>query len=218
MLKWQQLSEQSMRVVIYSNLIVFFNMRFELIYFSSLFLTVFGEYERSPPGVPPRNLSQPMGSKAISGEKDQNAATETIAADIKFHDPSEFVKTKSINQEPPAHHHEHKSHGHGLGEEMDEEHLKQHNKKKYVDFSKMTAKERAMHHFKELDLDNDGKVDGLEMYKKFKLDETEHGEDFEESHIIGEIEHALEEFDKNNDGYCTYIEYKAVYKRLHNEI
>ena len=178
--KWLKLSEQSMRDVIYSNLKVLFNMRFELIYFSSIFLTVFGEYERSPPGVPPRNLSKPvpiaMGTEAISGEKYQNAASETKAADIKFHDPSEFVKMNENNKETSGHHHEHKPHSHGLGEEMDEEHLKQHNKKKYVDISKMSAKERAMHHFKELDLDNDGKVDGLEMYKKFKLDGIEHGQ------------------------------------------
>ena len=217
MQKWLKLSEQSMIGVINTNLIVFFNMSFDLIYFSSLFLTVFAEYERSPPGVPPRNLSQPIATDVLLGEKDQNATAQAQAGDIKFHDPSEFVKREENKKEASGHQHEHTPHSHGLGEEMDEEHLKQHNKKKYVDVSKMSANERAMHHFKELDLDNDGKVDGLEMYKKFKLDEIEHGQDFEELHIIREIEHALEEFDINNDGYCTYIEYKAGFKRLHNE-
>ena len=93
--------------VVNSSLIVFLNMRFELFYFSSLFLSVFGEYERSPPGVPPRNLSRPIRTDALPGEKDQNAGANTQAKDIKFHDPSEFVETKEDNKEPSGYHHEH---------------------------------------------------------------------------------------------------------------
>ena len=65
------------------------------------------------------------------------------------------------NVEDPYH-----SHGHGIGEQLDEEHLKQHNKDEFIDFSKMSQGEIAMHHFRQFDLDNNGRVDGLEVLKK----------------------------------------------------
>ena len=49
-------------------------------------------------------------------------------------------------------------------------HMKEHEKEEFVDFSKMTQPQIIMHHFRQFDQNKDGKVDGLEMFKKIQRD------------------------------------------------
>ena len=48
--------------------------------------------------------------------------------------------------------------------------MKEHEKEDFVDFSKMTQAQIIMHHFRQFDQNKDGKVDGLEIFKKIHLD------------------------------------------------
>lgn len=120
------------------------------------------QYDRSSMGRPPRQPNQhyPLPS--------QN--------DIQFHDPTEFSRQESqAGDNPSPSKHEEKAHGHGIGEAMDAEHMKQHDKEEYVDLSKMSEDQLVMHHFRQYDLDKNGKVDGLEVFKKIQRDAAEHG-------------------------------------------
>ena len=171
------------------------------------------KYDRNPPGVPPR---QPY-EKTDSGAENNN---------IRFHDPSEYQKAYEPQKEHMAkatkkHNenqqqvNEHQPHKHGMGQAVDAEHMKQHNKEEYVDFSKMTKAETALHHFRQFDLDNNGRVDGLEVYKKIQLDAAEHG-DQEQSQedqdiLVKIVDNALEEYDMNKDGYIHYSEFYSAY-------
>jgi len=188
------------------------------------------QYDRSPPGVPPRQMHQNVPSSPPGG-------------DIKFHDPSEYQKTYEAqkkleseaikqsqnNQQPsassndnnnhiPGHQNKHKAHSHGMGEEIDAEHMKQHNKKEYVDVSKMSEAELAIHHFRQYDLDDNGRVDGLEIYKKIQMDAAEHGEATQSEDdwgiVVKVVDNALEEYDQNNDGHIYYAEFYKAYKKL----
>ena len=47
-------------------------------------------------------------------------------------------------------------------------HMKEHEKDEFVDFSKMTQGQIIMHHFRQFDQNKDGKVDGLEIFKKIQ--------------------------------------------------
>ena len=47
-------------------------------------------------------------------------------------------------------------------------HMKEHEKEEFVDFSKMTQGQIIMHHFRQFDQNKDGKVDGLEIFKKIQ--------------------------------------------------
>ena len=189
------------------------------------------QYDRSPPGVPPRQMHQNVPSPPQGG-------------DIKFHDPSEYQKTydaqkkvatdsikQSLNnqQHPeqsninnnhaPGYIEAHKAkHSHGMGEAIDAEHMKQHNKKEYVDVSKMSDAELAIHHFRQYDLDDNGRVDGLEVYKKIQMDAAEHGDSTQSeddwSIVVKVVDNALEEYDENKDGYIYYAEFYRAYKKL----
>ena len=187
------------------------------------------QYDRSPPGVPPRQMHQNVPSPPSGGE-------------IKFHDPSEYRKTleaqkleteaiqksqndqehsessKVNNNHIPGHQNKHKAHSHGMGQEIDAEHMKQHNKKEYVDVSKMSEAELAIHHFRQYDLDDNGRVDGLEVYKKIQMDAAEHGDSTQSEDdrgiVIKVVDNALEEYDRNNDGYIYYAEFYTAYKKL----
>ena len=48
--------------------------------------------------------------------------------------------------------------------------MKEHEKEKFVDYSKMSQAQVIMHHFRQFDQNNDGKVDGLEIYKKIQME------------------------------------------------
>ena len=48
--------------------------------------------------------------------------------------------------------------------------MKEHEKEKFVDYSKMTQAQVIMQHFRQFDQNNDGKVDGLEIYKKIQME------------------------------------------------
>ena len=115
------------------------------------------------------------------------------------------------NVEDPYH-----SHGHGIGEQLDEEHLKQHNKDEFIDFSKMSQGEIAMHHFRQFDLDNNGRVDGLEVLKKIQKDAREDGnKNLEISDtLINIVDNAMDQYDENSDGYIYYAEFYKVFKKL----
>ena len=188
------------------------------------------QYDRSPPGVPPRQMHQ-------------NAPAPPPGGDIKFHDPSEYQKSHDTqkkvepevikqainNQHPPeqpndntnhfpGHQSKHKAHSHGMGQEIDAEHMKQHNKKEYVDISKMSEAELAVHHFRQYDLDDNGRVDGLEIYKKIQMDAAEHGEASQSEDdwgiVIKVVDNALHEYDENKDGVIYYSEFYKAYKKL----
>ena len=49
-------------------------------------------------------------------------------------------------------------------------HMKEHEKDNFVDFSKMTQPQIIMHHFRQFDQNKDGKVDGLEIFKKIQME------------------------------------------------
>ena len=46
--------------------------------------------------------------------------------------------------------------------------MKEHEKEEFVDFSKMTQGQIIMHHFRQFDQNKDGRVDGLEIFKKIQ--------------------------------------------------
>ena len=46
--------------------------------------------------------------------------------------------------------------------------MKEHEKEDFVDFSKMTQAQIIMHHFRQFDQNKDGRVDGLEIFKKIQ--------------------------------------------------
>ena len=46
--------------------------------------------------------------------------------------------------------------------------MKEHEKDDFVDFSKMTQGQIIMHHFRQFDQNKDGRVDGLEIFKKIQ--------------------------------------------------
>ena len=158
------------------------------------------QYDRSPPGVPPR-LHQ------------QDVPPSPQKNDIKFHDPSEYQKVyesqKKAESEKLREHHKH-----GIGEEIDADHMKQHTKEKYVDFSKMSESEVAIHHFRQFDLDDNGRVDGLEVLKKIQMDASEHGDKDDSDIYIKIVDNALDEYDENKDGYIYYAEFYKAYTKL----
>ncbi|KAG7198077.1 hypothetical protein KM043_018245 [Ampulex compressa] len=88
-----------------------------------------------------------------------------------------------------------------------------------LDFSKMTAQEIEFHYFKVHDVDNNTKLDGLELlhaiqhsFHENRLADVEQGKrDIEGEDdlpwIVGLIDKVLKEDDLDNDGYLGYIEY-----------
>ena len=196
-------------------------------------------YRRSPPGVPPRhdfNDGSPQNQKqdtefrkspqyergptgVPSQSHQQELPTPPQKDNIKFHDPAEYQKTYDSQKNVEKQHlDQHNSHAHGMGEEIDAEHMKQHTKEEYVDFSKMSQAEIAIHHFRQFDLDDNGRVDGLEVFKKIRRDAAEHGTLHENNDdldvYISVVDNALNEYDENKDGYIYYAEFYKAYSKL----
>ncbi|XP_011877062.1 PREDICTED: multiple coagulation factor deficiency protein 2 homolog isoform X3 [Vollenhovia emeryi] len=90
-----------------------------------------------------------------------------------------------------------------------------------LDFSKMTEQEIEFHYFHIHDIDNNTKLDGLEILHA--LQHTLHENDEEDAiqsdidWIVGLIDKVLEEDDLNKDGYLEYVEYVLGRKRDHVE-
>ncbi|KAH0947178.1 hypothetical protein HN011_000192 [Eciton burchellii] len=89
-----------------------------------------------------------------------------------------------------------------------------------LDFSEMTKQEIEFHYFQSHDIDNNTKLDGLELLHA--IQHTFH-EDVEEDMIHPEdlpwiielIDKVLEEDDVNKDGYLEYVEYVLGRQRDH---
>lgn len=196
-------------------------------------------YGRSPPGVPPRHhfedgsqqnqkqdnefRKSPQYERGPSVVPQQLHHQEVPTAEekdnIKFHDPSEYQKTYDTQKNVEKQHQDnHNSHAHGMGEAIDTEHMQQHTKEEYVDFSKMSQAEIAIHHFRQFDLDDNGRVDGLEVFKKIRRDAADHGTLNEKNDdldiYIKVVDNALKEYDENNDGYIYYAEFYKAYSKL----
>ncbi|XP_012525242.1 multiple coagulation factor deficiency protein 2 homolog [Monomorium pharaonis] len=87
-----------------------------------------------------------------------------------------------------------------------------------LDFSKMTEQEIEFHYFQIHDIDNNTKLDGLEILHALQHTLHEHDEDVLQSDqdwIIELIDKVLEEDDLNNDGYLEYVEYVLGRQRDH---
>ncbi|KAL0123552.1 hypothetical protein PUN28_005810 [Cardiocondyla obscurior] len=85
-----------------------------------------------------------------------------------------------------------------------------------LDFSKMTEQEIEFHYFQIHDIDNNTKLDGLEIFHA--LQHTLHEEDemqMDSDFIVGLIDKVLEEDDLNNDGYLEYVEFVLGRQRDH---
>lgn len=88
-----------------------------------------------------------------------------------------------------------------------------------LDFSKMTEQEIEFYYFQIHDVDNNTKLDGLEIFHA--LQHTLHEESATESEqdlswIVELIDKVLEEDDLNNDGYLEYVEFVLGRKRDHD--
>ncbi|XP_014476295.1 PREDICTED: multiple coagulation factor deficiency protein 2 homolog isoform X2 [Dinoponera quadriceps] len=93
-----------------------------------------------------------------------------------------------------------------------------------LDFSKMTEQEIEFHYFKVHDVDNNTKLDGLEILHAiqhtFHENRLAENDDFNEDMqdlpwIVELIDRVLEEDDVNNDGYLEYVEYVMGRQRDH---
>ncbi|XP_035735147.1 multiple coagulation factor deficiency protein 2 homolog [Vespa mandarinia] len=100
-----------------------------------------------------------------------------------------------------------------------------------LDFSKMSEQEIEFHYFKVHDIDNNTKLDGLEILhaiqhtfhehnvvdedgRSFVDDEPQIQED-ELPRIVGFIDRVLEEDDLDNDGYLGYVEFVLGRRKDH---
>jgi len=209
----------------------------------------FAQHGRVAPGVNPNKYQPPV---------DQHQPPVAQQEDVKFHDPSEFgqqndipnqnnVQQPHINQPVPnnlnqneekpntekAHApHSHQAHGHGIGESLDADHMKEHEKDDFVDFSKMTQGQIIMHHFRQFDQNKDGRVDGLEIFKKIQRENEEHQSkqplthakskeeiQYDTDQLAETVDHAMTAYDENDDGYIYYGEfYRAHTKNANKDI
>ncbi|GAB1863965.1 Multiple coagulation factor deficiency protein 2-like protein [Camponotus japonicus] len=89
-----------------------------------------------------------------------------------------------------------------------------------LDFSKMTEQEIEFYYFKIHDIDNNTKLDGLEILHALQHTLHEDGEETQSeqdlSWIVDLIDKVLAEDDVNNDGYLEYVEYVMGRKRDHD--
>ena len=99
---------------------------------------------------------------------------------------------------------------------MDKEHIKQHSSDEFVDFSKLSQGEIAMHHFRLLDLDAYGRVDGLEVLKRIQMDAREDGNKNVKvsDTLVNIVDNAMDQYDEKRDGYIHYAEFYTEYKKL----
>ncbi|EZA46438.1 multiple coagulation factor deficiency protein 2 homolog [Ooceraea biroi] len=91
-----------------------------------------------------------------------------------------------------------------------------------LDFSKMTKQEIEFHYFQSHDIDNNTKLDGLELLHAIQHTFHEHANDEEDTiqsedlpWIVELIDKVLEEDDLNKDGYLEYVEYVLGRQRDH---
>ncbi|XP_011643434.1 multiple coagulation factor deficiency protein 2 homolog [Pogonomyrmex barbatus] len=89
-----------------------------------------------------------------------------------------------------------------------------------LDFSKMSEQEIEFHYFQIHDIDNNTKLDGLEIFHALEhtlheSDEEDTMQDTEQDLIIELIDKVLEEDDLNNDGYLEYVEFVLGRQRDH---
>merc|ERR1712198_229833 len=130
------------------------------------------------------------------------------------------------NQQQPSG----QAHAHGIGESVDAEHMKEHEKDEFVDFSKMTQGQITMHHFRQFDQNKDGKVDGLEIFKKIQRENEEHESKQPQTHqktkeeiqynidqLAETVDHAMKAYDENDDGYIYYGEFYRAHTKYENE-
>lgn len=81
-----------------------------------------------------------------------------------------------------------------------------------INDEKLDDDNMVMHYFKLHDTDNNGKLDGLEIFKAMS-DYTKHNDEkFDEPKFAEWIDRALADDDKNGDGYIDYAEYMTAYK------
>jgi len=195
--------------------------------FSFLVLTV-NSQNRLPPGVPPKRTN--------NVENDGG---------IKFHDPNEFrtqepQKVTGVNAglkqtndqpqkpQPAGRHHRHQ---HGAKINFDDkdarEHMKAHNKESYVKVDELSQPQLIMQHFRNFDLDKNGKIDGLEILKaaanmnaehehEGESEEGEEGETYDHfdfMEMAEETDETLRNYDENNDGYIHYGEFYRNHKK-----
>jgi len=185
-----------------------------------------GSAESYPPGVPHK---QPANN------------------DIKFHEPTEFKNNnqqnnnnnnndnRNINTQPSqqrhgrhsAHHHEAKLAFNNKDAEKAREHMKQHNKEKFVDVDQLSQPQLIMQHFRNYDLDKNGKIDGLEILKAVAEMNDEHshdeggdpeGEDnytpSEFMDLAQDVDEQLRLYDENDDGFVHYGEFYRNHKKM----
>ena len=184
---------------------------------------VFADYERRPPGVPPKRHSPPAQEEEVT-----------------FHDPSEFIdesyqrdlKPEKLRQ-PHESHDSHGDHSHGFGESVDKEHMQEHHQEEHVDFSKMSEPEIVMYNFQQFDHGKDGMVDGLELFKHMKMQQEKHENAENNNRAVGNdttseqqmrddtdqiiskaVDLSLNEYDANNDGYISFSEFYLTHMRL----
>ncbi|XP_024873954.1 multiple coagulation factor deficiency protein 2 homolog [Temnothorax curvispinosus] len=92
-----------------------------------------------------------------------------------------------------------------------------------LDFSKMTEQEIEFHYFQIHDVDNNTKLDGLEilhalqhsLHESSAYSDEEDAMQSDQDWIVGLIDKVLEEDDLNNDGYLEYVEYVLGRQRDH---
>merc|ERR1711983_613325 len=184
------------------------------------FVTFTAKAQVYPPGVPPPNSNE----------------------GIKFHDPSEFKQEQQQlhqNQSPTNQHMGHRSRGHHHAAKLNiqnqdmqktREHMKSHNKEKHVNIDDLSQPQLIMQHFRNYDLDKNGKIDGLELLKAALIMNDEHDyEDGEEEEatvggsegrhediqeMASEADETLQEYDENNDGFIHYGEFYRNHKKM----
>ncbi|XP_011505808.1 PREDICTED: multiple coagulation factor deficiency protein 2 homolog [Ceratosolen solmsi marchali] len=90
-----------------------------------------------------------------------------------------------------------------------------------IDISKMSEQELEFHYFRLHDIDNNTKLDGLEMLHAIRHTLHDNDEDANEYYlddddlywIVELIDKVLEEDDLDNDGYLGYVEFVHSRKR-----
>ena len=94
--------------------------------------------------------------------------------------------------------------------------MKQHNSDEFVDFSKLSQGEIAMHQFRQYDLDADGRVDGLEFLKKIQKDAREDG--YKNVNVsdtlVNIVDNVMDQYDENWVGYTLRRILKGVQETL----
>merc|ERR1712001_264085 len=107
--------------------------------------------------------------------------------------------------------------------------MKAHNKESHVNLDELSTPQLIMQHFRNFDLDKNGKIDGLEILKAAAEMNEEHGHDggtseeadldynwsqFDFMEMAEEADETLQTYDGNNDGYIHYGEFYRNHKKM----